>query len=241
MPITQATIADRETVRNGLVQELLSRKAEDHGYRVIDIGGRHNPWADEAVDAYVDIFDFETEKKLYVGDIQDQDLWRALEADGPFDFAIISHVLEDIRYPITALKWLPRVARAGMLGLPNRHTEFSNTISAYWLGQFHHAWIFTVQEQDDGPVLKAVPKMPCIEYFNHARPAPTESEPEPYGSRRLPWLRPELSGRDNEFVVRWEGGLPFTTPDYHLDEAGQIAFYRDQLADAVEDHTPGGS
>ena len=235
MPITLATITDRETVRSDLVKELLRRKAGNPGYRVIDIGGRHNPWADAAVDAYADIFEFDTRKKLYVGDIQGEQLWRDIEADGPFDFAIISHVLEDVRYPMTALQWMPRVARAGFLGLPSRHTEFSNGNSGYWLGRSHHAWIFTVQLHDGAPVLRAVPKMPCVEYFNHGRPVPVSEGGDRFGPRDLPWLRPELSDRDNEFVVRWEGDLPFTVPDYSLDDSEQIALYRDQLANAVED------
>jgi hypothetical protein len=235
MPITLATITDRETVRSNLVGELLDRKAANPGYRVIDIGGRHNPWADAAVDAYLDVFEFETDKKLYVGDIQDERTWRTLEADGPFDFAIISHVLEDVRYPMTALDWLPRIAHGGFLGLPNRHSEFSNNNSGYWLGRSHHAWIFTVQQLDDGPVLRAIPKLPCVEYFNHARPAPSSDGTEVYGPRDLPWLRPQLMERDNEFVVRWEDDLPFTTPDYSLDDAAQIALYREALSDAIED------
>jgi hypothetical protein len=235
MPITLATITDRETVRSDLVKELLQRKADNPDYRVIDIGGRHNPWADEAVDAYVDVFEFETDKKLYVGDIQDEQTWRDVESAGPFDFAIISHVLEDIRYPMTALEWMPRIARAGFLGFPYRHSEFSNHNSGYWLGRSHHAWIFTVQRRDSAPVLRAIPKLPCVEYFNHARPAPSADDGDIYGPRDLRWLRRELMDRDNEFVVRWEGDLPWVTPDYSLDDTEQIALYRDGLAEAVED------
>ena len=237
MPVTLATITDRGPARAGLVEELLRRKADNPGYRVIDIGGRLNPWADAAVDAYVDVFEFETSKDLYIGDINDEDIWRRLEADGPFDFAIISHVLEDIRYPITALKWLPRVARAGFLGLPNRHSEFMPSASGFWLGRSHHAWIFTVRERQGQPVLHAVPKMSCAEYFNTARPAPAapSGDDNGYGPRELPWLRPELAGRDNEFVVRWEGDLPFFTPGYTLDEREQLGMYRDLLAGGIED------
>ncbi|MDA0677214.1 MAG: hypothetical protein O2788_04330, partial [Chloroflexi bacterium] len=155
MTITSAAIANRDEVRSALVEELKARKRADPSYRVIDIGGRHNPWADEVVDAYVDIFPFATGKKLYVGDINDEEVWREVQRDGMFDFAIISHVLEDIRYPMTALRWMPQVARSGFLGLPNRHTEFGNGVSEYWLGQSHHSSIFTVIEQSGAKLLRA--------------------------------------------------------------------------------------
>ena len=234
MPITSARIADRDTVRKELVAELAKKKAEDADFRVIDIGGRHNPWADEATAAYVDVYPFETEKKLYVGDINDEDVWREVEKDGPYDFAIISHVLEDIRYPMIALRWMPRIAKAGFLGLPNKHTEFSNGVSDYWLGQSHHSWIFTVKDDDGAPLLNAFPKFACVEYFNDARPGPGSGD-KPYGSRDLPWLRPELAGRDHEFAVRWEGDLPFVVPEYTLSLEEQVNLYRAGLAESVED------
>lgn len=234
MPVVSAVIHERDAVRGQLVAELARKKSESPGFRVIDIGGRHNPWADEVTDAYVDVFRFDTAKSLYVGDINDEEVWQDVERDGPFDFAIISHVLEDIRYPMTALRWMPRIAKAGFLGLPNRHTEFSNGVSDYWLGQSHHSWIFTVAADSGANVLKAVPKFACVEYFNMARPGPASAEYE-YGPRVLPWLRPDLAGRNHEFAVGWEGDLPFEVPDYTLDLAEQVGMYRTQLAGGIED------
>lgn len=234
MPVVSAVIDDRAAVRSALVAELARKKAQNPAFRVIDIGGRHNPWADEVTDAYVDVFQFETEKSLFVGDINDEDVWHEVERNGPFDFAIISHVLEDVRYPMTALRWMPRIARAGFLGLPNRHTEFSNTVSNYWLGQSHHSWIFTVVADDGTNVLRAVPKYECVEYFNMARPAP-EGAGEEFGPRALPWLNLELAGWDHEFAVRWELDLPFEVPDYTIDLASQVDMYRTHLAGGIED------
>ncbi len=234
MPIVSAVIEDREQVRSALVAQLAAQKAENPGFQVIDIGGRHNPWADDVTDAYVDVFPFETDKKLYVGDVNDEEVWQEVEKDGPYDFAIISHVLEDIRYPMTALRWMPRVAKAGFLGLPNRHTEFANGVSDYWLGQSHHSWIFTVVNDGGSNLLRAVPKFACVEYFNMARPGPANENCD-LGSRELPWLRPELAGRDHEFAVRWEGDIPFEVPDYMLDIKGQVDMYRTLLTGGVED------
>lgn len=234
MPIVSAAIGDREKIRSELIADLARKKAENPGFRVIDIGGRHNPWADQVTDAYVDVFEFETDRKLFVGDINDEDVGEEVQEDGQYDFAIISHVLEDIRYPMTALRWMPRVAKGGFLGLPNRHTEFANGVSKYWLGQAHHSWIFTVVKDDGANLLRAVPKFACVEYFNMGRPGPTNDEEE-YGARELPWLRPELAGRDNEFEVRWEGDIPFEVPDYFLDTNGQVDMYRTLLANGIED------
>ena len=111
MPITTYSDGDKETFRAQMLEGVRRNKATNPDYTVVDIGGRFNPWADELVDAYVDVFHFDTDKKLYVGDVNSEDIWRQLEADGPFDFVIISHVLEDIRDAITPLNWLPRVAK----------------------------------------------------------------------------------------------------------------------------------
>ncbi len=240
MPVTSAVIDNREAVRTGLVAELARRKKESSGFRVIDIGGRHNPWADEVTDAYIDVFQFETEKQLYVGDINDEDVWREVEKDGPYDFAIISHVLEDISYPMTALRWMPRIAKAGFFGLPNRHAEFANRVSDYWVGQSHHRWIFTVVDENGSNLLRAVPKFACVEYFNEGRPGPTGSNGSngsngDFGPRDLPWLRPELGDVDHEFAVRWEGPIPFEVPDYTLDLSQQVDMYRTLLAGGIED------
>ena len=237
MPITSAAIVDLSDVRDRLVDELRQRKLDNPGYSVIDIGGRNNPWADEVTDAYVDVFEFDTDRKLFVGDINDEAVWREVAQAGTFDFAIISHVLEDISYPMTALRWMPKIARAGFLGLPNRHTEFSNSVSDYWLGQSHHHWIFTVIKQGDANVLRAVPKLACVEYFNSARPGPRNTYNE-YGSRELSWLKPHLIGRDHELAVRWEDDIPVEVPDYTLDLREQVDMYRTLLSDGLEDPAP---
>lgn len=240
MRIIHATAGDKEENRARLIEDLRRARRADPGYRVIDIGGRHNPWADEVVDAYADIFEFETDKKLYVGDINDIDIWETMAKDGPFDFAICSHVLEDIRDPLTGLRWLPRVARAGFLGLPNKHTEFSPVASQYWLGQPHHRWVFTVKDDGEGPpghagqYLLAIPKWGSVEYFNHFRAAPeADGTEEAFGSRQLSWFEPALASKDNELGVRWEGEIPLKTIDYTLDLEWQVGLYRDLLATGI--------
>ena len=168
MPIVDYADGNTQEYRAVMLDDIRRKKAADPNFIVVDIGGRLNPWADDMVDVYVDVFEFETDKRLYVGDVNSEDIWRQLEADGPFDFVIISHVLEDIRDPMTGLKWLPRVAKAGFLGLPVKHREVANSKSGYWLGQSHHYWIFGVKNDDNGdPILMVVPKVALRQLLQH--------------------------------------------------------------------------
>ena len=100
MPIVDFSGGDKEAYRGQMLDMLRQRKSADAGYSVIDVGGRHNPWADDVVDAYVDYIEFETDKRQYVGDVNDEEVWRRIANNKVYDFAICSHVLEDIRDPI---------------------------------------------------------------------------------------------------------------------------------------------
>lgn len=236
MPITNYTDGDKDTFRAQMLDGVRRNKAANPDYTVVDIGGRHNPWADELVDAYVDVFPFETDKKLYVGDVNSEDIWRQLEADGPFDFAIVSHVFEDIRDPITGLNWLPRVAKKGFLGLPVKHREFVHWRSNYWFGQSHHNWIFGVKNDANGePILITVPKWHCVSYFNPNIPdlPPIGDEDADLGPRTLEWFDPAKAGHDLELGVIWEETLPFWTPSYMMMVRDQIKTLRTVFSDGI--------
>jgi hypothetical protein len=236
MPIIEYSDGDKETFRARVLDGIRRKKAENPDYTVIDIGGRHNPWADEVVDAYVDVFPFMTEKTLYTGDINNEDVWRLIETDGPYDFAIVSHVFEDIRDCITGLNWLPRVAKSGFLGLPVKHRELVHWRSPYWLGQSHHCWIFGVKGDIYGdPLLIAVPKWHCINYFNPSIPdlPPIDDEAANLGPRTLDWFDPTKSGHELELGVIWETDLPFWTPEYVMMIPEQIEILRTEFRDGV--------
>ena len=241
MPLVRYSDGDKQTFRAEMLAEVSQNKIENRHYKVIDIGGRHNPWADDVVDAYVDVFEFETDKRLYVGDINSEDIWRQLQDDGPFDFAIVSHVLEDIRDPITALNWLPRVAKAGFLGLPVKHRELVHWGSPYWLGQSHHNWIFGIKNDENGePLLVTVPKWHCVNYFNTSIPD-LELTPDgaqrldtaDLGPRSLEWFDPSKGGNELELGVIWQGTLPYWTPSYMMRYADQIALLRTVFAEGI--------
>ena len=236
MPIINYSDGNKEDYRNAMINRLRTRKAKDANFTVIDIGGRHNPWADDVVDVYVDVLEFETDKRLYIGDVNDEEIWRTLESDGPFDFAICSHVLEDIRDPIVGLRWLPRIAKSGFLGLPVKHREVSNSKSSYWLGQPQHNWIYGIRNNEDGlPYLLTVPKWHSIHYFNQNTPdhPPLGDDDADLGPRELEWFDESKCGNELELGVIWEGDIPFWTPGYTMLPADQIAIYRTVFADGV--------
>ncbi len=241
MPITKYSDGDKETFRALMLDGVRRNKAANPDYRVVDIGGRFNPWADELVDVYVDVFPFETDKKLYVGDVNSEDIWRQLEADGPFDFVIISHVLEDIRDCITPLNWLPRVAKSGFLGLPVKHRELSHWGFPYWMGQSHHHWIFDVKNDTDSElILLTVPKWHCLNYFNPNIPdlEPINDDAPDLGPRKLDWFDPEKGGHDLELGVIWQNSIPFWTPNYMMRPEDQIELFRTVFADGSTFHPP---
>ncbi len=236
MPIIDFSDGDKDAYRATMLDTVRRSKAQDSGFSVVDIGGRHNPWADDLVDAYVDFFDFETDKQLYVGDVNDEAIWRTLEREGPFDFAICSHVLEDIRDPIVGLTWLPRIAKAGFIGLPVKHREFANSKSSYWLGQPQHYWIYSVKRDEAGePYLLTMPKWHSIHYFNQNTPdyPPLGEEDADLGPRTLDWFDEAKSGYGLELGIIWQGSIPFRLPEYTLIVSEQIEMYRTMLADGV--------
>ena len=113
-----------ENIREQVISYLEKKKNNNPDYRVIDVGGAKNPWCDKYVDAYIDINRFETSKKMFIGDINEDKVWEVAE---PFqyDFSICTHTLEDIRSPDFVISRLLSISKAGFISMPNKHTELS--------------------------------------------------------------------------------------------------------------------
>lgn len=63
-------------------------------------------------------------------------------ADKSFDFAVCSHVLEDVRDPIWVCSELSRIAKAGYIETPSRIVEQSLGVeSPAYAGYCHHRWL----------------------------------------------------------------------------------------------------
>jgi len=75
-------------------------------------------------------------------DICDRQRWPF--EDKQFDFAICSHVLEDIRDPIWVCSEIQRVSKAGYIEVPSRVVEQSKGVeNPRHAGYYHHRWLIT--------------------------------------------------------------------------------------------------
>jgi len=64
--------------------------------------------------------------------------------DKSFDFAVCSHVLEDLRDPIWVCSELSRVAKAGYIEVPSRVLEQSRGVEhPRFAGYLHHRWLIS--------------------------------------------------------------------------------------------------
>ena len=126
--------------------------------RVVDVGGGAAPFprADYVVDAmpYEQLgggSDGNIHEKLGIDRRYSKDRWIKIDlcdrrpwpiADRAFDFAICSHLLEDIRDPIWVCSELQRIAKAGYIEVPSRVVEQSKGIeNPRHAGYYHHRWL----------------------------------------------------------------------------------------------------
>lgn len=69
--------------------------------------------------------------------------------DDQFDFAVCSHLLEDVRDPIWICSELSRIAKAGYIEVPSRYVEQSLGIEhPRFAGYYHHRWLVSVEESE---------------------------------------------------------------------------------------------
>lgn len=129
---------------------------------VLDVGGWHNPFGPAT--HVIDLGDYETRQvqdSLTPGEPERFSVasWTVHDVceipwpfeDGCFDFAICSHLLEDVRDPIAVCRELARVARAGYVEVPSRAREIFAKARFFGLraalgripeiGFYHHRWM----------------------------------------------------------------------------------------------------
>jgi hypothetical protein len=128
--------------------------------KVVDVGGGAAPFP--RADYVIDAMPFEKlgtgsdgniHQKLGVEPRYSEDRWIQTDlcdrrpwpiADKSFDFAICSHLLEDIRDPIWVCSELRRIARAGYIESPSRVVEQSKGVeNPRHAGYYHHRWLIT--------------------------------------------------------------------------------------------------
>ena len=133
------------TIRGHVLSELT--KVSNQKWNIADCGGGlGGSYFKEVLTAVIDLGDMKNSDgkkvKLYKGDINIDTVWKEIP-DKHFDFIICTHTLEDIRDPLFVIKQLGRVAKAGLICVPTRHTELSPIQSKFYNGYSHHRWIFT--------------------------------------------------------------------------------------------------
>ncbi len=130
------------------------------GARVIDIGGGAAPFP--RADYVIDASPYKARESGSDGNISQQldvrprysaDTW--IEADlcdhrpwpiqdKAFDFAICSHLLEDVRDPIWICSEMQRIAKAGYIETPSRIVEQSKGVeNPRHAGFYHHRWLIS--------------------------------------------------------------------------------------------------
>ena len=215
------TLASDTNLRDEVVRRLRQRRSENPSLSVLDIGGAANPWLDDLVTTYVDVVKVPTTKEVIAGDILDPALWGSM-AGRSWDFAVCTHVLEDIRDPLFVARQMQRVAKAGFIAVPNKHTEVSAVESPEYPGYCHHRWIFTI----DGQLLRAMAKLPLLGRWAEDR----RSVPE------FAWFDRSKARRDYELSFFWEGEFRFeyVNGDYYGPNLEAVVqMYRKELGTGV--------
>jgi len=128
------------------------------GAKVIDIGGAAAPFP--RADYVMDAAPYESRDSGSDGNINEKlqaktrfsaERWIQADLcdhrpwpikDKAFDFAICSHVLEDVRDPIWLCAEMQRIARAGYIETPSRVVEQSKGVeNPRHAGFYHHRWL----------------------------------------------------------------------------------------------------
>jgi hypothetical protein len=132
--------------------------------RVLDIGYSANNWSAPVVTHYIDIIDTQCDKIKFIGDLNCPEVWDAIAQDvlinGPFDFCISSHVLEDIVNPSFVSRMVSKYCLAGFIACPSKFIESSKNIEGPYRGFIHHRYIFNIENDK----LIGYPKLNFIEY-----------------------------------------------------------------------------
>lgn len=139
-------------------------KSQNNNFKLIDIGAS---WNHFSVDFLTHTFDLNPHNipnvHAFRGDMNDYEDWiqifNYVEQHGKFDFCNCTHTLEDIAYPIAALKYMPRIAKEGFIAVPSKFWELQRR--DLMRGGHHHRWIFDIKDDS----ILAYPKINLIEYM----------------------------------------------------------------------------
>lgn len=140
-------------------------KAQNPNFKLIDIGASWNHFSLEFLTHTFDLNPHGIPNvHEFRGDMNDYEDWiqifNYVAQHGKFDFCNCTHTLEDISYPMAALKYMPRIAKEGFIAVPSKFWELQRR--DLMRGGHHHRWIFDIATNN---VLLAYPKINLIEYM----------------------------------------------------------------------------
>ena len=143
------------------VQNLKDRVGEQQ-FKLIDIGASHNPFNPEFLTHTFDLRPNNLSNvHSFLGDINSYESWVQIfdyvNTHGKFDFCNCTHTLEDIAYPMAALKYMPMIAKEGFIAVPSKYYELQRR--DLFRGGIHHRWIWDIRNGK----LVGFPKIPLIE------------------------------------------------------------------------------
>ena len=228
----------REDNMKKVIDHIKTLKKNNPHFKVIDLGGASNPWADEVVDVYVDLFDLPG-KNIIKGNILDEKTWQEIEKN-KFDFCICTHVLEDIRSPDFVINKINKNFRSGYISMPCKHTELSWVDTDKFIGYHHHRWIFTLR---NGKLL-AVAKFPALQLLNKKRKYgfmekiknKLLQKPLIKNYIDINWIDTKINKKNNDLAFIFKNGFEFEYIDG--DYAGKgidelLSLYQEKLAEGL--------
>ena len=153
--------------RPEVLSYLSSLKSKNPNLTVIDVGAAMNPLSSAFLTHTLDMNPVSLPNVTsFSGSINDYETWQVLfdyvEKHGKFDFCNCTHVLEDLAYPMAALKYMPRIAKEGFIAVPSMFYELQRR--QQMRGDIHHRWMFT---NKDNSKLFLYPKVSIIDYINY--------------------------------------------------------------------------
>jgi len=166
--------------RHEVISHVQKLKQRTNNFTLIDIGASHNPFSPDLLTHTFDLRPNNlTDKHSFLGDINQYEDWQQIfdyvDQNGKFTFCNCTHTLEDIAYPMAALRYMPRIAEQGFIAVPSKYYELQ--YREEFKGAIHHRWIFDHKNNK----LIGYPKINLIEtltYFPYGKLIEENAETE---------------------------------------------------------------
>jgi hypothetical protein len=142
----------------------------ESNYKAIDVGAGILFWSYPECKYVADILTLpefkiagQEDVTPFTLNLQDRNTWTELLSyvaqNGKFDYSICSHTLEDIYNPGEVIDLLQTISYRGFIATPSKFEEMTHLYGAYYRGNPHHKFIFTVKNGR----LQILPKSSFIE------------------------------------------------------------------------------